>query len=121
MEINLQAGHPATQDILVNIPRLITAYYTGIPDPNVREQQVAFGFKDSNLQTKSPDDLSSDIFRTNTDNMRKGDEESRYMTGESNEFVTRRTEQAKEYRSLGEPKYIYEQNQEKLQKNKKRF
>ncbi|MEO6131830.1 MAG: phosphoglucomutase (alpha-D-glucose-1,6-bisphosphate-dependent) [Saprospiraceae bacterium] len=43
MEINLQAGHPATQNILVNVPRLITAYYTGIPDPNIREQQVAFG------------------------------------------------------------------------------
>ena len=29
--------------MLVNIPRLMTAYYTGRPDPSVREQRVAFG------------------------------------------------------------------------------
>lgn len=43
MEINILAGHHAPQDILVNVPRLITAYYTGIPDPNVPEQRVSFG------------------------------------------------------------------------------
>ena len=29
--------------MLVNVPRLITAYYTGRPDPAVRAQRVAFG------------------------------------------------------------------------------
>jgi phosphoglucomutase len=29
--------------MLVNVPRLITAYYTGRPDPQIAEQQVSFG------------------------------------------------------------------------------
>jgi phosphoglucomutase len=29
--------------MLVNVPRLVTAYYTEIPDPSVPEQRVAFG------------------------------------------------------------------------------
>src|ERR1041384_1621599 len=29
--------------MLVSVPRLITAYYTGVPDPSVSEQRVAFG------------------------------------------------------------------------------
>ncbi len=29
--------------MLVNVPRLITAYYTEAPDPTVQEQRVAFG------------------------------------------------------------------------------
>jgi phosphoglucomutase len=29
--------------MLVNVPRLITAYYTGVPDPTVPAQRVAFG------------------------------------------------------------------------------
>src|SRR5882757_2062495 len=37
------AGKPAPRDILVNVPRLITAYYKEIPDPAVPEQRVAFG------------------------------------------------------------------------------
>jgi phosphoglucomutase len=37
------AGLPAPASMLVNIPRLITAYYTEKPDANVREQRVAFG------------------------------------------------------------------------------
>ncbi|HEY3731431.1 MAG TPA: phosphoglucomutase (alpha-D-glucose-1,6-bisphosphate-dependent) [Steroidobacteraceae bacterium] len=37
------AGKPAPRDLLVNIPRLITAYYTNRPDPALAEQQVAFG------------------------------------------------------------------------------
>ncbi|MDP2381434.1 MAG: phosphoglucomutase (alpha-D-glucose-1,6-bisphosphate-dependent) [Nitrospirota bacterium] len=36
-------GQPAPASMLVNIPRLITAYYTEKPDANVREQRVAFG------------------------------------------------------------------------------
>jgi phosphoglucomutase len=34
---------PAEPSDLVNIPRLITAYYTGRPDPTVPSQRVAFG------------------------------------------------------------------------------
>ena len=37
------AGQPAPRDILVNIPRLVSAYYTEAPDARVPEQQVAFG------------------------------------------------------------------------------
>ena len=38
-----RAGMPAEPSDLVNIPRLIAAYYTGRPDPTVPEQRVAFG------------------------------------------------------------------------------
>ncbi|HEY1724803.1 MAG TPA: phosphoglucomutase (alpha-D-glucose-1,6-bisphosphate-dependent) [Steroidobacteraceae bacterium] len=37
------AGKPAPAELLVNIPRLITAYYSERPDPSIAEQQVAFG------------------------------------------------------------------------------
>jgi phosphoglucomutase len=37
------AGKPAPREILVNVPRLISAYYTHMPDANITEQQVAFG------------------------------------------------------------------------------
>lgn len=37
------AGKPAPQSILVNIPKLITAYYVEIPNPSVPEQRVKFG------------------------------------------------------------------------------
>ena len=43
MNISPLAGKPAEPNILVNIPRLVTAYYTGIPDPSVPDQRVAFG------------------------------------------------------------------------------
>ena len=43
MALHPQAGKTATPDQLVNIPRLITAYFTGQPDPSVREQRVSFG------------------------------------------------------------------------------
>jgi phosphoglucomutase len=38
-----KAGHPADASMLVNIPRLITAYYVERPDPAVPEQRVVFG------------------------------------------------------------------------------
>ena len=38
-----RAGMPAEPSDLVNIPRLIAAYYTGRPDPAVPEQRVVFG------------------------------------------------------------------------------
>jgi phosphoglucomutase len=37
------AGKPATPDMLVNIPKLITAYYSDKPDVTIAEQRVAFG------------------------------------------------------------------------------
>jgi phosphoglucomutase len=37
------AGKPAPANILVDVPRLITAYYTERPDPTNREQRVSFG------------------------------------------------------------------------------
>jgi phosphoglucomutase len=43
MKINPCAGKPAEPSKLVNIPRLVTAYYTEAPDPSVHEQRVAFG------------------------------------------------------------------------------
>jgi len=43
MATNPQAGKPATPEMLVNVPRLITAYYSGKPDPAVAAQRVAFG------------------------------------------------------------------------------
>ena len=43
MKISPLAGKPAPLGILVDVPRLVTAYYTGIPDPSVPEQRVAFG------------------------------------------------------------------------------
>jgi phosphoglucomutase len=43
MKINPLAGKPAPLEILVDVPKLVTAYYTGIPDPSVPEQRVAFG------------------------------------------------------------------------------
>jgi phosphoglucomutase len=37
------AGKPAPPSLLVNVPRLITAYYTETPDPKVPSQRVSFG------------------------------------------------------------------------------
>jgi phosphoglucomutase len=41
--INPLAGKPAPPALLVNIPRLITAYFTEKPDAHIAEQKVAFG------------------------------------------------------------------------------
>ena len=37
------AGKPAPASSLVDIARLVTAYYTGVPDPGIAAQRVAFG------------------------------------------------------------------------------
>ena len=37
------AGKPAPRSLLVDVPRLVTAFYTGVPDPAVPAQRVAFG------------------------------------------------------------------------------
>ena len=43
MTQNNLAGQPAPRELLVNIPRLVSAYYTNHPDPNNPAQQVSFG------------------------------------------------------------------------------
>src|SRR5258708_35564671 len=43
MEKSPLGGKPAEPLTLTNIPKLITSYYTGIPDPKIPEQKVAFG------------------------------------------------------------------------------
>jgi phosphoglucomutase len=37
------AGKPAPASSLVDVARLVTAYYTGVPDPAIAAQRVAFG------------------------------------------------------------------------------
>src|SRR5215472_142666 len=37
------AGRPATAGELIDVPRLVTVYYTGRPDARVPSQRVAFG------------------------------------------------------------------------------
>jgi phosphoglucomutase len=43
VKINPLAGKPAPPALLVDVPRLITAYYTVEPDPSQVAQRVAFG------------------------------------------------------------------------------
>jgi len=43
MKTHPLAGKPVPPSMLVNIPRLVTAYYTERPDPENREQRIAFG------------------------------------------------------------------------------
>jgi phosphoglucomutase len=43
MEVSPYAGKPAEPAMLINVPKLITAYYTEVPDPKVSAQRVAFG------------------------------------------------------------------------------
>jgi phosphoglucomutase len=43
MKISVLAGKPAEPSMLINIPKLVTAYYNEVPDPAVPEQRVAFG------------------------------------------------------------------------------
>ncbi|WP_395658228.1 phosphoglucomutase (alpha-D-glucose-1,6-bisphosphate-dependent) [Nocardioides sp.] len=38
-----RAGQPAAPSDLVDVAHLVTAYYTGVPDPDDVDQQVAFG------------------------------------------------------------------------------
>jgi phosphoglucomutase len=41
--VNPLAGQPAPAAALVDVPRLITAYYSERPDPSIASQRVAFG------------------------------------------------------------------------------
>jgi len=43
MSLHPLAGQPAPRSILVNVPRLISAYYTHRPDSSIDTQRVAFG------------------------------------------------------------------------------
>src|SRR5258707_8418738 len=43
MQVSPLAGKPADASILINVPRLVTSYYTGRPDPSVPGQRVVFG------------------------------------------------------------------------------
>jgi phosphoglucomutase len=43
VSISPLAGKPAPQSILVNVPRLVTAYYSRKPDPEIASQRVKFG------------------------------------------------------------------------------
>ncbi len=43
MSLHPLAGKSAPYDMLVNVPRLISAYYSGEPDPSDPAQRVAFG------------------------------------------------------------------------------
>jgi phosphoglucomutase len=43
MDISPLAGKPAPPAILVDVPRLVTAYYTDVPDPSIPAQRVVFG------------------------------------------------------------------------------
>ncbi len=43
MKVSPLAGKPAPASILVNIAKLVTAYYTDVPDASVVEQTISFG------------------------------------------------------------------------------
>ncbi|WP_433884383.1 phosphoglucomutase (alpha-D-glucose-1,6-bisphosphate-dependent) [Pseudomonas vranovensis] len=43
MKLSPLAGKPAPASVLVDIPQLLTAYYTGQPDASIATQRVAFG------------------------------------------------------------------------------
>jgi phosphoglucomutase len=43
MKVSPLAGHPAPPEMLVEVPKLIAAYYDAVPDPAVAGQRVVFG------------------------------------------------------------------------------
>jgi phosphoglucomutase len=43
MAVHPLAGKPAPQELLTNIPRLISAYYSQKPDPHIPEHRISFG------------------------------------------------------------------------------
>ena len=42
-KVNPLAGKPAEPSMLINVPRLVTAYFAGKPDPSIPAQRVSFG------------------------------------------------------------------------------
>jgi phosphoglucomutase len=43
MALHPLAGKPAPRELLVNVPRLVSAYYTRVPDPGAAAERVSFG------------------------------------------------------------------------------
>jgi phosphoglucomutase len=43
MKVSPLAGKPAGPDSLVDVPKVVTAYYTDTPDPSIPGQRVSFG------------------------------------------------------------------------------
>jgi phosphoglucomutase len=43
MNVSPLAGHPPPPEMLLDVSKLITAYYTLVPDPAVPAKRVAFG------------------------------------------------------------------------------
>ncbi len=43
MKVSPMAGKPPQPSMLVDVSKLITAYYTASPDPSIPEQRVVFG------------------------------------------------------------------------------
>ena len=43
MKVHPLAGKPVPREQLVNVPRLVSAYYTQHPDPEIPDQRVSFG------------------------------------------------------------------------------
>jgi phosphoglucomutase len=43
MNVSPKAGKPADPSILIDVPKLLSAYYAGRPDPSVSAQRVVFG------------------------------------------------------------------------------
>jgi len=43
MKVSALAGKPVPNSLLVNVPKLISAYYTSIPDPLVTAERIVFG------------------------------------------------------------------------------
>ncbi len=43
MKVSIYAGKSAEPSMLVNVPKLVSAYYEKIPDPSVPEHRVVFG------------------------------------------------------------------------------
>ncbi len=43
MALSEFAGKPVPQELIINVPRLMAAYYAGRPDPLLKSQQVSFG------------------------------------------------------------------------------
>src|SRR6185436_1121189 len=43
MTVSPLAGQPVSASMLVDVARLVTAYYAEVPDPSVAAERVAFG------------------------------------------------------------------------------
>jgi len=43
MKVSPLAGKSPEPGMLINVPKLITAYYTDVPDPSIPAQRVVFG------------------------------------------------------------------------------